>query len=120
MFVCLGVRVRSHASQGTVCLLEYSQFSKCRRCLRWQCQCFVWNVLYITSSYQRCSIIKSVLRNLAKFTGKHLCQSLFFNKVANLRTYEISKNTLFTDHLWTTASVVFILPSFFWYIDSYL
>ena len=25
---------------------------------------------------------KSVLRNLAKFTGKPLCQSLFFNKVA--------------------------------------
>ena len=26
---------------------------------------------------------KDVLRNFAKFTGKHLCQSLFFNKVAN-------------------------------------
>ena len=25
---------------------------------------------------------KSVVRNFAKFTGKHLCQSLFFNKVA--------------------------------------
>ena len=24
-------------------------------------------------------------RNFAKFTGKHLCQSLFFNKVAGLR-----------------------------------
>ena len=23
-----------------------------------------------------------VLRNFAKFTGKHLCQSIFFNKVA--------------------------------------
>ena len=28
---------------------------------------------------------KAVLRNFAKFTGKHLCQSLFFNKVAGLR-----------------------------------
>ena len=27
------------------------------------------------------SIKKRVLRNFAKFTGKHLCQSLFFNKV---------------------------------------
>ena len=27
----------------------------------------------------------SVLRNFAKSTGKHLCQSLFFNKVAGLR-----------------------------------
>ena len=28
-----------------------------------------------------------VLRNFAKFTGKHLCQSLFFNKVAGLQLY---------------------------------
>ena len=39
---------------------------------------------------------KGVLRNLAKFTGKHLCQSLFFNKVVGLRlTYNfIKKETL--------------------------
>ena len=28
---------------------------------------------------------KGVLRNFTKFTRKHLCQSLFFNKVACLR-----------------------------------
>ena len=28
---------------------------------------------------------KGVLTNFAKFTGKHLCQSLFFKKVAVLR-----------------------------------
>ena len=43
---------------------------------------------------------KGVLRNFAKFTGKHLCQSLFFNKVAGLRLWhsdfcEICKNTFF-------------------------
>ena len=27
---------------------------------------------------------KDVLRNFTKFTGKHLCQSLFFNKAAGL------------------------------------
>ena len=27
---------------------------------------------------QRCSVKKGVLRNFAKFTGKHLCQRLFF------------------------------------------
>ena len=27
---------------------------------------------------------KGVLRNFAKLTGKHLCQGLFFNKVAGL------------------------------------
>ena len=31
-----------------------------------------------------CSLRKGILRNFAKFTGKHLCQSLFFNKVAGL------------------------------------
>ena len=30
-------------------------------------------------------IKKGVLGNFAKFTGKYLCQSLFFNKVADLR-----------------------------------
>ena len=28
---------------------------------------------------------KGVLRNVTKFTGKHLCQRLVFNKVAGLR-----------------------------------
>ena len=45
---------------------------------------------------------KGVLRNFAKFIGKHLCQNLFFNKVALAETLvqvftcefcEISKNT---------------------------
>ena len=34
----------------------------------------------LRSSHRRCSVRKGVLRNFAKFTGKHLCQSLFFNK----------------------------------------
>ena len=36
------------------------------------------------SSHQRYSIIKGVLINFAKFTGKQLCHSLFLNKVAGL------------------------------------
>ena len=36
------------------------------------------------SSHRRCSVRKGILRNFTKFTGKHLCQSLFFNKVAGL------------------------------------
>ena len=63
---------------------------------------------------------KGVLRNLPKFTGKHLCRSLFFNKVVaeacnfikketlaqvfSCEFCEISKNTFFTEHLWGTAS----------------
>ena len=34
---------------------------------------------------------KCVLRNFAKFTGKHLCQALLFNKVAGLRSATLLK-----------------------------
>ena len=79
-------------------------------------------------------VLQSVLRNFEKFTGKHRLESLFCDKVAGLRPstllkrrlwpkgcnvikkemlaqvfsnefYEISKNTLFKEHLRTTASV---------------
>ena len=36
------------------------------------------------SSHRRCSVKKVVLKNFANFTGKHLCWSIFFNKVAGL------------------------------------
>ena len=75
------------------------------------------------SSHRRCSVKKGALRNFAKLTGKYLCQSLFFNKVAGLwpvtllrketlaqaflcEFCEISKNTFSTEHLQTTASDV--------------
>ena len=32
------------------------------------------------SSHQKCSMKKDVLKNFTKFTGKHLCQSLFLNR----------------------------------------
>ena len=37
---------------------------------------------------------KGVLRNFAKFTGKHLCQCLFFNKVAGLSLQPYIKKRL--------------------------
>ena len=46
------------------------------------------------SSHRRCSVRKGVLRTLAKFTGKYLCQSLFFNKVACGACNLIKKETL--------------------------
>ena len=69
---------------------------------------------------------KGVLRNFAKFTEKHLCQSLFFNKVVGLRPdtllkketlaqvfscefCEISKNTFFYRTPPVDASVVMIV-----------
>ena len=41
----------------------------------------LYNLLSFRSSHWMCSVRKGVLRNFAKFTGKHLWQSLFFNKV---------------------------------------
>ena len=46
------------------------------------------------SSHRRCSVRKGVLRNFTKFTGKHLCQRLFFNKVAGLRPATLLKKSL--------------------------
>ena len=37
---------------------------------------------------------KGGLRNFTKFSGKHLCQRLFFNKVAGLRTATLLKKRL--------------------------
>ena len=51
-------------------------------------------VLIIRSSDRRCSVRKGVLRNFAKFRGKHLCQSLVFNKVAGLRPATLLKKKL--------------------------
>ena len=37
-----------------------------------------WKVISIEAVVQRCSVKKEFLKIFAKFTGKHLCQSLFF------------------------------------------
>ena len=47
------------------------------------------------SSHWRCSIKKDVFyKKFAKFTGKHLCPSLFLNKVGCLRPAALSKKGL--------------------------
>ena len=70
------------------------------------------------SSTHRCSMRKYILRNFTKYTGKHLCQSLFIKKktlaqVLFCEFCEISKNIFFTEHLWTTASIIRISLSLF-------
>ena len=53
---------------------------------------------------------KGVLRNFAKFTGKHLCQSLFFNKVAGLRCFPVNfVKFLKTPLLQITSGRLFLL-----------
>ena len=60
------------------------------------CSCFFRRLVssFFRSSHRRCSVRKGVLRNFAKFTGKHLCQRLFFNKVAGLRPVTLLKKSL--------------------------
>ena len=54
-----------------------------------------------------------VCKNFAKFTGKHLCQNLFYKKEALAQAFscefwEISKNAIFTEQLLTTASDAYV------------
>ena len=51
------------------------------------------NFVIYRSSHQTCFVKKDVLRNFAKFTGKHMCQRLFFNIVAGLRTAALLKRS---------------------------
>ena len=75
------------------------------------------------TSHHSCSIKKPALGNFAKFIGKHLCQSLFFNKVADLSPAtlfflkkilaqvfscefnKIFKNTFFTEHIRASVQI---------------
>ena len=47
--------------------------------------------LWLDSCLSKAVCKKGVLENFAKFTGKHLCQSLFFYKVAVLRPATLLK-----------------------------
>ena len=83
----------------------------------------IWYMKLFKSSCVEVSYNKGILRNLVKFTGKHLCQRLFFNKVASLRYAtlsekvlaqvffcefcEISKNIFFTEHFWWMLLALF-------------
>ena len=95
-----------------------------------------WRKNLRSSRRQRCSIRKSVLRNFAKFTRKHMYQSLFFNKIEGLcqslffnkglrpatllkkrlvhRCFPVNfakfltTPSLATEHLWTTVSETWI------------
>ena len=92
-------------------------------------------VMYLTSnimqndrsSHRRCSVRRGALRSFAKFTEKHLCQSLFFNKAAGLRPAtkketlvqvfscefcKFSKNTFFAEHLGATSSAISVSTSY--------
>ena len=56
---------------------------------------YLVSIIYLfRSSRPKVYCKKGVLGKFAKFTGKHLCQTLFFNKVADLRPATLLKNRL--------------------------
>ena len=78
------------------------------------------------NSHQRCSMKKGVLRNFAKFTYARTSFLIelqteacnFVNKETLVQLFycefcEISKKTLFTEHVWATASVYSVITSRF-------
>ena len=82
----------------------------------------------LRSIHWRCSVRKGILRNFANFTGKDLCQSLFFIEIETLaqvvscKCCEISKNTFFTVHRLATVSMPFKNLSFwvgYWHVLGY-
>ena len=80
-------------------------------------ECFKY-LLTLKSNHRRCSTKKDVFKNFAKFAWKHLCQSLYFNKIVGLNLQHSKEtlaqvlscefcsifiNTFFTKHLQVTA-----------------
>ena len=67
---------------------------------------FIFLISYKLISYRssRLEVFckKVVLWNFAKFTGKHLCQTLFFNKVAGqpVNFAKLLRTPCFIEHLW--------------------
>ena len=55
---------------------------------------FIYCLLVYTEAATRDVLKKSLLKNFAKFTGKHLCQNPFLNKFAVLRPATLLKKRL--------------------------
>ena len=62
----------------------------------------------VRSSHRRCSIKKGVLKNFAKFTGKHIRRSNFFNELQDGGKKDSAEGAFlfFTKYPRVTASVL--------------
>ena len=74
-------------------------YSLGKKCITWtkafQVVCSFRPVLEtVRHSHQKCSMKKGVLKNFAKFTGKHLSQSLFFKSLCFNSVYPSSSSNL--------------------------
>ena len=74
---------------------------------------FLQNDRHMTEAVvQKCSVKKVFFKNFAKFTGKHLCQSLFFDKVTCLRPTTLLKRRLWHRCFPMNSAKFFRTPSF--------
>ena len=91
-------RLLSDFSSETFCINEFSHrlfFSTIHYFAEYlPAASLSFNYLIFRSSRPYVFCKNGVLRNFAKFTGKHLCQSLYFNKVAGLRPATLLKKRL--------------------------
>ena len=62
---------------------------------------------------------KGVLKQVSKFTGNHLCQILFFDKVADLRVATLLKTTLW-HRCFPVNFVIFLKTPFLYNISGWL
>ena len=80
-FSLYSVRMREIADQKNS---EYRHLSRSVSHLWMRLKILLELLPHMRSSQHRYSVRKRVLKNFAKFTGKHLCQGLFDNKVEGL------------------------------------
>ena len=72
-------------------LKTFLYFARCPHC---EAVAVLSSALLDSEAATRVFCKKGILRNFQKFTGKHLCQSLSFNKVAGLRFATLLKKRL--------------------------
>ena len=110
------------------CLVTENKFNKIRKISTFSLVTKRVKLLSLqTEAFIQRSSVKKVLKNFEKFTGKYLCQSLFFNKVAELRPATSLKRRLwnrcfpvnfvktlrilfFTEHRWWLFLSDFLQP----------
>ena len=103
-------------------MFENFESTKCQSCIIiMECYChYKSNNIHNTpnrSSHQRCSVKKDVLRN-SQNSQENTCARVcnFIEKETPAQVFssefcEISENTFFTEHVWTTASVQRLLTA---------
>ena len=93
--------------------LQRNTFTYSKRLRRWKIVRLYYGI-NIREAAPEVFCKTGVIRNFAQFTGKHLCQSLFFNKVGGLRPATLLKKT--SGRLLLTSDKRFVISLDFGYV----